>query len=60
MTAMGRTCTHVACMEEFRNTYSVLVARHEEKRSLGRLKCRWEDNIKMDLEEYNFEGVSDF
>jgi hypothetical protein len=27
----------------------VLMGKHEEKRPLGRCKCRWEDNIKMDL-----------
>jgi hypothetical protein len=28
-----------------------LVGKPEEKRLLGRPRCRWEDNIKMDLEE---------
>jgi hypothetical protein len=31
--------------------YRVLVAKPEEKRLLGRLMCRWKDNIKMDLQE---------
>jgi hypothetical protein len=30
----------------------------EGKIPLGRLKRRWEDNIKMDLEEIGFEGVN--
>jgi hypothetical protein len=29
----------------------ILVGRTEGKRSLGRHKLRWTDNIKMDLEE---------
>jgi hypothetical protein len=29
----------------------------EGKRSLGRTRCRWEDNIKMDLREVWFGGV---
>jgi hypothetical protein len=31
--------------------YSVLVRKHERKRPLGRPRRRWEDNIKMDLQE---------
>ena len=42
---------HVACMEPSRNTYRVLVGKPEGKRPLGRPRCRWEDNIKMDLRE---------
>ena len=36
-----------------RNTgvYRVLVGKPEGKRPLGRLRRRWEDNIKMDLQE---------
>jgi hypothetical protein len=30
--------------------YRGLVGKPEEKRSLGRTRCRWEDNIKMDLQ----------
>jgi hypothetical protein len=36
---------HVARMEERRNTCRILVGKPERKRSLGRLKRRWEDNI---------------
>ena len=42
---------HVACMELSRNAYRALVGRPEGKRSLGRMRHRWEDNIKMDLKE---------
>jgi len=31
--------------------YRVLVGKPEEKRPLGRPRRRWEDNIKMDLQE---------
>jgi len=31
--------------------YRVLVGKLEGKRQVGRPRCRWEDNIKMDLQE---------
>ena len=46
---------HVACMGEGRGVYRVLVGKPEGKRPLGRPRCRWEDNIKMDLEEVGCE-----
>ena len=46
-----RWAGHVARTEEFRNECKVLVGRPEGKRSLGRPRRRWEDNIKMDLKE---------
>jgi hypothetical protein len=36
---------------ERRSVYRVLVGESEEKRPLGRTRRRWEDNIKMDLQE---------
>ena len=42
---------HVARMEEGRVVHRVLVRKPEGKRPLGRPRRRWEDNIKMDLEE---------
>jgi hypothetical protein len=42
---------HVARMGEGRGVYKVLVGRPEGKRSLGRPRRRWEDNIKMDVRE---------
>ena len=42
---------HMARMEEGRGVHKVLVGRPEGKRPLGRRRRRWEDNIKMDLEE---------
>jgi hypothetical protein len=42
---------HVARMGEGRGVYRILVGRPEGKRSLGRPRRSWEDNIKMDLRE---------
>jgi hypothetical protein len=33
------------------------VGKPEEKRPLGRLRCRWEDNIRMDLREIRWCGM---
>jgi len=41
----------VACMGQGRAVYRVLVGKPEEKRPLGKPRRRWEDNIKMDLQE---------
>ena len=46
-----RWAGHIARMEQSRNAYRVLVGKPEGKRPLGRPRCRWEDNIKMDLRE---------
>jgi hypothetical protein len=40
---------YVACVEERRGIYRVLVRNLEGKRPFGGPKCRWGDNIKMDL-----------
>jgi hypothetical protein len=37
--------------------YRVLVEKTEGKRSLGRRRHRWEDNIKTHLKETGWEGV---
>ena len=41
----------MARMEERRGAYRVLVGRPEGKRPLGRPRHRWEENIKMALQE---------
>jgi hypothetical protein len=46
-----RWAGHVAHMGEGRGAYRILVGRPEGRRSLGRPRHRWEDNIKMDLQE---------
>jgi len=38
-------------MGERRGVCKVLVGKPEGKRPLGRPRCRWKDNIKMDLQE---------
>ena len=46
-----RSAGHVAHMGEDRGVYRVLVGKPEGRRPLERPRCRWEDNIKMDLQE---------
>ena len=46
-----RWVEHVARMGEGRVVHRVLVGKPEGKRPLGRPGCRWEDNIKMNLQE---------
>ena len=45
-------------MAERRGVYRVLVGKHKGKRSLGRPRRRWEDNIKMDLQEVGCGGMN--
>jgi hypothetical protein len=42
---------HVARMGDDRVVHRMLVGKPEEKRPLGRPRCRWEDNITIDLQE---------
>jgi hypothetical protein len=46
-----RWAGQVARMGEKRGAYRILVGKPEGRQSLGRPRRRWEDNIKMDLEE---------
>jgi len=46
-----RWAGHVARIGERKGVYAVLVGKPEGKRPLGRHRSRWEDNIKMDLQE---------
>jgi hypothetical protein len=46
-----RWAGHVARKGEDRCVHRVLVGKPEEKKPLGRQRRRWEDNIKMDLQE---------
>jgi hypothetical protein len=45
-------------MGEKRGAYRILVGRPEGRRPLGRPRCRWEDNIKMDLQEVGWGGMN--
>jgi hypothetical protein len=53
-----RWAGHVAHMGEGRGAYRILVVRPEGKRPLGRPRRRWEDYIKMDLEEIEIDGAN--
>jgi hypothetical protein len=55
----ARWARHVTHMGEKRNAYRILVGKPEGRRPLGRPRCRWEDNIKMDLREIG-RGVMDW
>jgi len=46
-----RWAGHVAHMGEEREVYRVLLGKTEGRRPLGRPRCRWMDNIRMDLLE---------
>ena len=46
-----RWAGHVTRMDEGRCVHKVLVGKPEGKRPLGTPRCRWEYNIKMDLQE---------
>ena len=46
-----RWAGHVARMDEGRGVHMVLLGKPEGRRQLGRPIHRWEDNIKMDLQE---------
>ena len=50
---------HVARMGKREGVYRVLFGKPEEKRPLGRRRRRWEDNIKMDLQEVGWESIMD-
>ena len=46
-----RWAGHIARMGQGRGVYRFLVGKPEGKRPLGRPRCKWEDNIKMDLQK---------
>jgi len=52
-----RWAGHVARIGERKGVYRVLVGKPEGKRPLGRPRCRWEDNIKIDLQEVGCGGM---
>ena len=51
---MGGICSAYG---EKRGVYRVLVGKPEGKRPLGRPRLRWEDNIRMDLQELGYGGM---
>jgi len=50
-----RWAGYVVRMGERRCVYRILVGKPEGKRPLGRLRRRWEENIKIDLQEVGCE-----
>ena len=44
-------------MEEGISAFKILTGKPTEKRPLGRPRRRWEDNIRMDLEEIGINAV---
>jgi hypothetical protein len=44
-------------MREMKNAYKIMVGKPKRKRSLRRPRCRWEDNIRIDLREIGWEGL---
>jgi hypothetical protein len=48
---------HMARMGKVRDAYNILVGKPEGRRPLGSPRCRWEDNIKMDITEIGFGDV---
>jgi hypothetical protein len=49
---MGWSCSsHGKKKKKKKNAYRILVGKPEGRRPLGRPRCRWEDNIRMDLKE---------
>jgi hypothetical protein len=53
-----RWAGHVRRKGDKRNAYRILMGKPEEKRPLGRQRCRWVDNIKMDLRETELGGMN--
>jgi hypothetical protein len=52
--AMGGACSTYGKMKD---AYKIFIRNPEGKRPLGRPRCSWEDNIKIDLNERRWEGV---
>jgi hypothetical protein len=52
-----RWAGHVERMGNTRNAYRMLARNPEGKRSPGRPRCKWMDNIKIDLREIGWDGM---
>jgi hypothetical protein len=55
-----RWAGYVACMEEGRGVYRVLVGRPEGKEPVVRPRRRWEGNMKLDLREIEIDVANRF
>jgi len=51
---MGGACSTYG---ESRSVYRILVGKPEGKRKLGRPRCRYEDNVKMNFQEVGRGGM---
>jgi hypothetical protein len=47
----------VECMGAKMNAYKILLGKRKRKSPLGRHRCRWDDNIKLDLGERGWGGI---
>jgi hypothetical protein len=56
----ARWAGHVARVGKGRGAYKILVGRPEGRRPLWRPRRRWEDNIKVGLQEVGWEGGMDW
>jgi hypothetical protein len=55
-----RWAEHIARMGERRGAYRALVGKPEGRRPPGKPRRRWEDNIKMNLQEFGWGGGIDW
>ena len=46
-----RWADHAHRLEKINSAFKILTGKPTGKRPFGRPRCRWEDNIRMDLEE---------
>lgn len=53
---MGQS-EHVEHIEDVRNAYEFFRRTPLKKRSIGKHRCKWKSNIKMDLDEVVCENV---
>jgi hypothetical protein len=51
-----RWAGHVAGMADKINAYRILAGKPEGKSPMGRPRCMWVDNIKMDLRQIGWDG----
>ena len=57
MASRMRWASYIVRMGEGRGVYRVLVGKPERKKPLGRPRRRWEDNIKLDLQDVECGGT---
>jgi len=48
---------HIVVMGERRGVHKILVGKPEGNRQLGGPKCRWADNIKIEVQEVGYGGM---